>query len=160
PAPAGAGELRFAFELDWPRSAWWLWPYSAAYPFAALCLFAARSNREARHLIVGIWIASAAGFAAMLVWPAKAMLLPPMSADGMLATINRALDADWLACPSFHVAWSLLAAHVYAGRWPRLGVVAYAAAVVIAASCIATGAHALIDVVMGVVLAAMAASWD
>src|SRR5262245_4285399 len=110
--PAGARELRFAFEFGLPLSSAWSWPYSLAYPFVALCPLALRSNADVRRIIIGIWTASVAGFGAMLLWPAKAALLAGDA--GTLATLNRAFDADWLACPSFHVTWSLLASHLYA----------------------------------------------
>src|SRR5262245_45181702 len=141
--PPGAVDLRFAFEFDWPRAAWWLWPYSLAYPLVALCPLALGSNRELGRFIVGVWVASVAGFAVMLVWPGTAAPLP--LAGGRLEEFNRAVEADWLACPSFHVAWSFFAAHVYGRRWPRFRIPAYAAGLVVAASCIGTGSHALID---------------
>src|SRR5262249_14493452 len=124
PTPDAARELRFAFEFDLPFSSAWLWPYSLAYPFAVLSPLGLRSNTDVRRFIIGVWTGSVAGFGAMLLWPAKAVLLDGDA--GTLAALNRAFDADWLACPSFHVAWSLLAAHVYARRWPGLRLPAYA----------------------------------
>jgi hypothetical protein len=158
PTPDGARELRFAFEFDLPLSSGWFWPYSLAYLLAALCPLALRSNADVRRFIIGVWTASVVGFGAMLIWPAKAAFLAGDA--GTLATLNRAFDADWLACPSFHVAWSLLAAHIYARRWPRLRLPAYAVGLVIVASCIGTGSHALIDVVIAVPLFILAATYD
>jgi membrane-associated phospholipid phosphatase len=161
PAAEAARELRFAFELDWPRPAWWIWPYSLAYPFAALCPFVLATNREVRQFVLAVWVGSAVGFAAMLLWPAKAALLAPTSGGGgIILALNRGLDADWLACPSFHVAWAFLAAQVYARRWPLWRVPAYALAVIIAVSSVATGAHASIDVVAGLALAGVAVNHD
>src|SRR5580692_727456 len=82
PASEGARELRFAFELDWPRPAWWIWPYSLAYPFATLCPFVLATNREVRRFVLAVWVGAAVGFAAMLLWPAKAEWLAPTSGGG------------------------------------------------------------------------------
>jgi hypothetical protein len=160
PAPEAARELRFAFEIARPRPAWWIWPYSLAYPFVALCPLVLATNREVRQFVLAVWIGSAVGFAAMLLWPAKAEWLVPTSGGGLMLALNRGLDADWLACPSFHVAWSFLAAHVYARRWPQLRVPAYALAVIIAVSSVASGAHAAIDAVAGLALAGIAVRHD
>lgn len=155
PAAQGAPELRFWFEFAWPRAAWWIWPYSAAYPFVAFCALALRTNREVRGFVVGIAIASIVGFASMLMLPAKAALLAP-DGGGLLVALNRGLDADWLALPSFHVAWTLVATLIYTRRWPRWRFVAWSFAALVAASCIGTGSHALVDLVGGAALAALA----
>jgi len=161
PTPASAEELRFSFEWGLPRPAYWLWIYSLAYPFAALAPLVFRDGREARLTIQGIWTASAVGFLWMLLFPCKATLLLPVDGShDWLVVANRTLDAEWLACPSFHSAWALTAAGIYGRNSRVLRIPSFILAVLIAASCIGTGSHALIDVLAGVPLAALALNFQ
>jgi len=157
PAPSTTEEMRFAFEWSLPRPAAWFWIYSLAYPFIALAPLAFRNGREARQFIEGIWTASGLGFLWILLFPAKAALLQPAgSVHDWLVIANRSFDAEWLACPSFHTAWAFTAAVIYARRFRSLQIPSFIFAVLIVLSCLASGSHALIDVLAGTVLAALA----
>jgi len=159
PTPPAAQELRFAFEWSLPRPALWFWIYSLAYPFVALAPLAFRKAREARTTIQGIWTASALGFLWMLLVPAKALLLEPAGSPDWLVLANRTLDAEWLACPSFHAAWAFTAAAVYARSYRASRIPSFLAAALIAVSCVASGSHAVIDILAGVALAAFAINY-
>ncbi|HEX5011679.1 MAG TPA: prolipoprotein diacylglyceryl transferase family protein, partial [Planctomycetota bacterium] len=66
-------------------------------------------------------------------------------------------DGAMGALPSLHAAWALLAAFALAARWPSARGAALAWAAAVAASCVTTGQHALLDVLAGVLLYAAAA---
>ncbi|HET9822394.1 MAG TPA: prolipoprotein diacylglyceryl transferase family protein [Burkholderiaceae bacterium] len=166
PAPLGASEWRMAWETNVPRPEWALWLYSAAYPMAAIAPLTAATSTDLRRFVHAAWWMSALGFFAMLVVPGKAAYLPgEYSPVGRwLADANRALDADWLACPSFHVAWAVLACEALAATWPRLRLAWRLCAAAIGASCVLTGTHALVDVAAGAALGLLAwrhqAAWQ
>jgi len=161
PTPSSVEELRFPFEWSLPRPAYWFWIYSLAYPFVALAPLAFREGRSARLTIQGIWTASAIGFLWMLLFPGKAAFLQPAeSSYDWLVIANRTLDAEWLACPSFHSAWAFTAAGIYARNYRALRIPSFILAALIAVSCVASGSHALIDVLAGVLLAALALNFD
>src|SRR5207244_632862 len=52
--------------------------------------------------------------------------------------------------------WAFLAAWVYAKRWPRWSWAAWLVAAAIAASCVTTGMHALVDIPAGLALFGLA----
>ena len=91
----------------------------------------------------------------MLLFPGKAELLQPNGDNltSFLADTNRLLDADWLACPSFHMIWAVYAALCIRQRFPQLTLVAVAMVLLTGASCLLTGSHAAIDVIVGVPVA-------
>lgn len=154
PAPQAAIELRMAWEESLPRPAWAVWVYSLAYLWVVLSPLAADSWALLRRFVVASWLGSFTGFLLMLTVPGRAALLDG-AYDGLTAWLmqgNRALDADWLAHPSFHVFWTVLAACLLSHRVPRWRWAWAAFAVVMAASCVLTGSHAVVDVAGGAVL--------
>ncbi|MBL8489717.1 MAG: prolipoprotein diacylglyceryl transferase, partial [Rhodocyclaceae bacterium] len=154
PEPGGARELRLAWEGALPLAGWTVWIYSAAYPLALAAPLLIDRRRDLRRFVLSAWGITLAGFAAMLLLPGRAALLPvpATGAPAWLFSANRALDAEWLACPSFHAAWSVLAACAIADRRPRLRWPAAALAFLVCASCLTTGSHALADVAAGALL--------
>jgi prolipoprotein diacylglyceryltransferase len=70
-----------------------------------------------------------------------------MSWLGRLLELDRAHDTPFCAFPSFHVFWPLLAARLWAGRLPPW--LAYGLAASMAASCVTTGMHSLVDAAAG-----------
>jgi prolipoprotein diacylglyceryltransferase len=73
----------------------------------------------------------------------------PQTALGHLLAWERTLDNAGGAFPAFHVIWALLAAAVFARRWPVSAWLWRAWAVVVALSCVATGQHPIADVLGG-----------
>lgn len=170
PAPIGAHTLRMPWELAlhahlqgaalqaaWVTYAMHLaaYVYSATYVLAVAAPMCLPSAQALRRYVISAWLATAIGFACMLLWPASAALLP-MPQTGVAAWLmqmNRALDADWLACPSFHMVWATLAVlclRMRCARWPWAGWALLAAT---GASCVLTGSHAVVDVPAGLLLA-------
>ena len=154
PMPQGAQDLRMAWEYGFPTLDWMVLVYSAAYPIAIVGPLLLCTQAELRRYVIGAWLATLMGFTLMLVIPGKAMLLP-LSEEGLvgwLAVANRALDAEWLAFPSFHALWIVFAFYCFRSRFAQLAQVWALMAALICASCILTGAHAVIDVFSGLVL--------
>ena len=84
----------------------------------------------------------------------RAALLP-LSGNGLdaeLSAVNRLLDAEWLALPSFHVIWVIFAAYCLCHRFRILTPAWLFIATAIGVSCILTGSHAVVDVVGGCLL--------
>jgi hypothetical protein len=70
----------------------------------------------------------------------------PHTALGRLLAWEREMDSPATGLPSFHVVWVLLAADVYASRSKKAGPWAGLAALMIAASCVATSMHSIADI--------------
>ena len=166
PAPAGAQPLRMAWELalhsqllqtEWGVSGMRVavYVYSATYLLAVAAPWCLSTVQALRRYVISAWLASAAGFACMLLWPARAALLPGVHVglDGWLMQMNRALDADWLACPSFHMVWTTLAALCLQERFARGRWAWWALVAATGVSCVLTGSHAVLDIPAGVLLA-------
>jgi Prolipoprotein diacylglyceryl transferase/PAP2 superfamily/Phospholipid methyltransferase len=156
PAPAGAfEELRMPWEFRVPHPYWAIWVYSMAYIMAPASVLLASSNDLLRRYVRSAWAGTAIGFLVMLTMPAKAALLS-LDTQGVsmwLTHINRLVDADWLALPSFHVFWVVLAALALNSRGRLYGCVGATFAAGVASSCVLSGSHALVDVAGGCVLA-------
>ena len=166
PAPAGAQPLRMAWELalyrQWLQTAWGVlgmrvavYVYSATYLLAVAAPLCLPTVQALRRYVISAWLASATGFACMLLWPARAALLPGVHTGwaGWLMQMNRALDADWLACPSFHMVWVTLSALCLQTRFARLRWAWWALVAATGISCVLTGSHAVLDIPAGVLLA-------
>lgn len=151
PAPSGARSLALPIDHLWPRPAIAVWVYSLAYPYAIAGPLCLRTGADLRRFFVAAWIVIAAGFGAMILLPGSHPL-PVASHGGLtdrLTGLNHGLDAPWLAFPSFHVAWTAIASACLARRWPGLRRASIGTTVLVALSCLTTGAHALVDVLGG-----------
>ena len=166
PAPADAWSLRMPWELEgyhYLTQAEWavhgmhvaVSVYSATYLLAVVAPLCLPTMQALRRYTISAWLATAAGFACMLLWPARAELLPGAHtglAAGLMQ-MNRAWDADWLACPSFHMVWATLAALCLQMRFARWSGLWWALVVATGLSCVLVGAHAVLDIPAGVMLA-------
>jgi protein-S-isoprenylcysteine O-methyltransferase Ste14 len=154
PVPEGARELRLAWEYRIPIVNWTIWLYSAAYPLAVMGPLWLRTHRELRRYVISAWLATGLGFSWMMFFPGRAALLP-LSGNGLdaeLSAVNRLLDAEWLALPSFHVIWVIFAAYCLCHRFRILTPAWLFIATAIGVSCILTGSHAVVDIVGGVLV--------
>jgi hypothetical protein len=159
PTPGGAHDLRMAWEHAVPTVPWMIWVYSAAYPLGVAGPLLLRTQAELRRYVIAAWLATLSGFTLILVVPGRAALLP-LAGDGAVVWLthaNRALDAEWLALPSFHAVWIVLAACCLRSRCAPLAPLWTFIAVAVSVSCVLTGSHAVIDVVAGIVLGML--SW-
>ncbi|MFO1431180.1 MAG: prolipoprotein diacylglyceryl transferase family protein [Candidatus Competibacteraceae bacterium] len=100
------------------------------------------------------WVLGAVGYLLILGLPFKAVALPLTGTpvEQALWSANRVGDAPWLAIPSFHIAWSIVACAVYVGRWPRVRWAWWGIVAVIAVSCVLVGLHGSLDVMAGAIL--------
>jgi protein-S-isoprenylcysteine O-methyltransferase Ste14 len=157
--PRDLAEASFGFERRRPVLPWTEAPYALAYPFVALAPLAAATRDVLRRFAIAGLVATVVGCLAYVALP---LVAPPRPFDGAgpLAALLRPERSDGLngcaACPSFHVAWTFLAAWVYARRWPRRGWAAWIAAAAIAAGYVAAGTHAVVDVAAGLALFGLA----
>lgn len=142
-------------ERGWPVLVWMEWPYASAYLFVPLAVFAARSRRALRDL-------AASGIAATVVVTLCWLAIPAVAAHRPFAPAGwagRLLAAEWAqsrdvaAFPAFHVLWTLLAARAVSADRGRLARVAtWGWAVLVAASCVGTSHHSLLDVAAAALL--------
>jgi len=157
--PQDVVEAYFWFERGWPVLLWTAVPYSLTYPFVILAPLVAPTRYVLHRFTVAGLAATVVGILAYVALP---LIAPPRPFDGSGALA----DLQWLerasgmngyaACPSFHVTWAFLAAWVYAQRWPRWYWAAWLMAAAMAASCVTTGMHALLDIPAGLALFGLA----
>jgi len=154
PAPIDAPDLRLDWERNIALQGWAAWPYSAAYPIAIAGPLVLSTTGDLRRFVVSGWLVTLVGFATMLLLPGRAELLPAHGSEieAFLMQTNRSFDADWLALPSFHVAWVVLAAYCFAAARPGLRLLAMLSVGLVGLSCVLTGSHAVVDVAAGLAL--------
>ena len=149
PPDAVSGYL--PFEERWPVIVWAELAYAATYPFVILAPLIARRNADLRRFVLQGALATAIIVLCFLVAPLIAPPRPFTSHGplGAMLAFERANDTPAAAFPSFHVLWALLAAALYAESIPRWRAAWWGAAFLIAASCLATGMHSIVDVIAG-----------
>jgi protein-S-isoprenylcysteine O-methyltransferase Ste14 len=156
--PGDVGEAFFSFERRWPVLVWTEIVYALTYPFVLLVPLVTATRATLRRFALAGLVATVIGSLAFIAVP---LIAPPRKFEGtgLLADLRRLEEADgvggYAAWPSFHVAWAYLAAWVYAQRWPRWRWAAWLTAAAIAASCVTTGMHALLDLPAGLALAVL-----
>lgn len=154
PVP-GAIDSRLAFEKAWPVLTWTTPLYSAAYPMVLLTPWIMRSTRALRRFCVLGLVATALATWWYVVLP---FIAPPRPFDvnARFAWLLAFERSDALegrnALPAFHVTWAFIAAWGWSTRGRGWAIVAWSLAILIAASCITTGMHALLDLPAGAVL--------
>ncbi|MBI5281618.1 MAG: phosphatase PAP2 family protein [Candidatus Solibacter usitatus] len=155
PPDAITGALSFESRL--PVLEWTELIYASAYVFTALAPLLARTRGGLRAFSVRALWAMVVAFPLYLAIPLVAPPRPftPQTLPGRLLAWERTLDGPAAAFPSFHVIWALLAAEVLARRWPRLRWICYGWAALIAASCVTTGQHPVVDVLGGAAAAVL-----
>jgi prolipoprotein diacylglyceryltransferase/protein-S-isoprenylcysteine O-methyltransferase Ste14 len=140
-----------AFERRLPVIEWSEAFYFSAYVVTALAPLFARTRSDLRRFMVRGLLAMAVAFLLYIILPLAAPQRPftPHTALGRLLSWERTLDNAAGAFPSFHVIWAILAAEVYASRWPRLTWIWRAWAALVSVSCVTTGQHPAADVIGG-----------
>ncbi|HYP75959.1 MAG TPA: prolipoprotein diacylglyceryl transferase family protein [Polyangiaceae bacterium] len=161
---ASNGEMRLALpsETSWPVIEWAEPIYFSTYLAVAALPFVPESRRALREFQVrGLW-------SMLLIFPLFSFLpvvSPPRSfvPDGLwgeLLKIEQGLDTAANAFPSFHVVWALIAAQTLGQRWPSWRLGARLWALLVAASCVATGMHSVLDVLAGLLAGALVLRLD
>ena len=158
--------LRLPGEAAWP-----VWErtelvYASTYLLVALVPLAAVARADLRLFMWRGWAATALIGFLWLVLPVAAPPRPfvPEGPLGALLDLERRFDSPACAFPSFHVAWALLAAPVWAARFGRARSLAWAWAGAIVLSCVTTGMHTVADVAAGIAAALLVfrlpAAWE
>ena len=145
PIDARIGYLPFEWRL--PVIPWTEIVYASAYPIVVLVPLIVRTRHHLR------WFSSRGLLAMILVFPlylAIPLIAPqrPFAAHtvfGFLLSFDRSHDGAVAAFPSYHIIWAFLAAEILGqNRWQRW--LARVWAVMVSASCLTVGRHALVDV--------------
>lgn len=154
-APPDALSTWLPSDAKWPVLPWTEAVYALSYPAVLLVPFVAARRRDLRWFMQRGWLAM------VLILPMY-VLLPlvaaakPVPGDGFLSMVmrwERLRDQPVTAFPAFHVVWTVLAAVVLTRRWPRLRVLWGASVLAVAASCVTTGMHSVLDVLAGLLTA-------
>jgi protein-S-isoprenylcysteine O-methyltransferase Ste14 len=150
-APRDAFSLSLPFEHELPVIEEAEPVYASAYLVVATAPLVAKTQRALRRFEVHALIAMAVVFPLYLALPivAKPRPFTPSGVLGELLAWERSIDSPGGAFPSFHVVWAFIAADLYAAAVPRARHLFRGWAVAVAASCVATGMHPLLDVLGG-----------
>jgi hypothetical protein len=146
--PRDAIPSHLPFEHGWPVIEWTEAIYASAYAMILLTPLLVRSRRALRRFaLTGLLATAVVTFIYVLV----PLVAPPRpfeatTALGRLLALERSISNTVAAFPAFHVLWPLIAAAAWRTRGPWWGRAAGTWAVLIAASCITTGMHSLVDV--------------
>lgn len=151
PADAKVAYLPFESRLQvWP---WTEIFYGSVYVVVVLAPLMARTRHDLR------WFSSRALLSMVIVFPlylAVPLIAPPRpfvvnGALGVLLNLDRSYDSAAAAFPSYHVIWAFLAAESMGRKtWQRRLWLLWA--VLVSASCVTTGMHALVDVLAGLLV--------
>ena len=149
PPDAISGMTRFEQRL--PVLEWTQIIYASTYFLTILAPVFAKNRSDLRNYSVRALWTMLVAYPAFLIIPLIAPKRPfiPHTLPGRLLLWERTLDSPVAAFPSFHVIWAMLAAEVFARRWPRLKGLFYAWAILVAASCVTTSQHSILDVLGG-----------
>jgi hypothetical protein len=123
--------------------------YASTYFLTILAPVFAKTRSDLRSYSVRALWTMLVAYPAFLLIPLIAPKRPftPQTIPGRLLLWERTLDSPVAAFPSFHVIWAMLAAEVFARRWPKLKGLFYGWAILVAASCVTTSQHSILDVV-------------
>jgi membrane-associated phospholipid phosphatase len=143
---------------DWiPFLAWTIWVYGSYYLFLVLAVWLPKDDRRRSDAAYGLVLAAIVGMAIFTLWPTSVMRQSPSfaGATGFLWRLLFSLDTTVNALPSLHVANTCLAA---IALWSRRGVwrvIVPVWATMIILSTLTTKQHYAIDVLGGLLLAAI-----
>jgi membrane-associated phospholipid phosphatase len=144
-----------AWEAALPVIPWTEAVYALTYPYVLLAPFLASRRSDLRRFAVrGLWATAAIGVSYLLV---PFVAVPKPVPDGSVWAPLLQMERAWnqhTSLPSFHVVWACLTSALLAARWPRTRWWLAAWTLVIAASCVTSGMHAIADVIAGLIAAA------
>jgi protein-S-isoprenylcysteine O-methyltransferase Ste14 len=160
--PADAVQAFLPFERHWPVIEWTEAVYASVYLFVLVTPLLLHRKRDLRRLAVIGLIATAV---VTLIYVTVPVVAPPRAFEprtflGSLLMFERTMSHTVAAFPAFHVIWSLIAADAWTVRSRSWGMVGWAWAVLISASCITTGMHALADIAAAIVVFAVLRKYD
>jgi protein-S-isoprenylcysteine O-methyltransferase Ste14 len=136
-------------------------PYVLTYPFVALAPFFAKTKQNLREFAIAGLVSTALVIPFYLTLPIIAEFRPiqPTTIWGELIVLQHSIDNPATAFPAFHVAWTFLAARLFATRYTRATAIIWATAWIMALSAWLSGMHAILDIVGAVFVYAVASSY-
>jgi hypothetical protein len=146
--------LDLPFERRWPVVEWTEALYVSDYLVVPLVPLLARSRRALRRFAVMGLVSTVVVGLPWLALPVVASPRPFVAHTflGRLLEWERSTSVHVAAFPSFHVLWAMIAADTLRQGSRLLGVLGWAWAALITASCATTGQHALLDLAAGALL--------
>jgi protein-S-isoprenylcysteine O-methyltransferase Ste14 len=146
--PRDAMSSHLPFERGWPVLEWTEAVYASAYIMILATPLLVRSRASLRRFAVtGLFATAVVTFVYILV-PLVAPPRPfePTTVLGRVLAFERSLSHTVAAFPAFHVIWPLIASAAWRTNGRGWAAVARIWTLLIAASCITTGMHSLLDV--------------
>jgi membrane-associated phospholipid phosphatase len=143
---------------DWiPFLAWTIWVYVSYYLFLILAVWLPKDDKRRSDAAYGLVLAAIIGAVIFTLWPTSVMRQSPSfdGATGFLWHLLFSVDTTFNALPSLHVANTCLAA---IALWSRRGlwrIIVPVWAPMIILSTLTTKQHYAIDVLGGLLLAAI-----
>lgn len=136
------------FEHSWPVVQWTFAVYATPYVVVPLLPLFLRTRHELREFALLGNIATLVIAILYITIPLVAPPRPfiPTSWLGQLLATDRLAANTVASFPSFHVVWTMIAAHFIGQTFPRLKATAWLWAMAVASSCITTGMHSLADI--------------
>ncbi|MGD8278469.1 MAG: phosphatase PAP2 family protein, partial [Gemmatimonadota bacterium] len=157
--PPDAFPVEFGFERSLPVLQWTEAVYVLAYLFVPVTPLLLRTRAELRRFAFTGLLSTVVVTLLWLTIPAVVQYRPfePSGLLGRLLRWEQESSAGVAAFPAFHVVWSLIAAdswsRIGAGRGRRARAAAgWTLALLITASCVTTGMHAILDVVAAILI--------
>lgn len=149
--PRDAVSAYLPWDRRLPLVPWTEGIYALTYLVVVLAPLLARDRRALRRMALRALWATALIVPFYLVVPivAQAKLVVGGGFWQDLMRWERLHDEPVTAFPAFHVIWVWIAAQVFADRWPRLRWLWWGLVAAVAASCVTTGMHAVLDVAAG-----------
>jgi len=150
-APKDVILTNLSFEEHWPVLEFSEVFYSSVYVIVLLIPLVIKTKAQLRSFITDVWFAIIIAGIIYLVFPfmVKQRDFIPHSFLGNLILLERSLDGETAALPSFHVIWAFLAAQYFSKSIIHYKWIWYMLAVLISVSCITTASHSLLDVLAG-----------
>ncbi|MCP4980469.1 MAG: hypothetical protein GY935_08240 [Gammaproteobacteria bacterium] len=147
-------ESYLPFERDWPVLEWSEAVYASIYLFVPAAIFLAPTKESLRRFADTGLIATAV---VTLIYLTVPLIAPPKSFEshsilGEMLLFERKMANTVGSFPAFHVIWAFIAADTWACRSRLHAAIGWIWALLITASCITTGMHALVDLVAAIVL--------
>ncbi len=160
--PPDAIEAYFAFEGSMPVLVWTEGFYASVYLLVGLAPLIAPTTGVLRRFSMAGLLATVV---VTLIYLCVPLVAPPRPFEGggmfgAMLRLERAMSHTVAAFPSFHVLWTLIAAEAWTRSVPRGRRLVWLWAAAITVSCITTGMHALVDVVLALALWPLFRSYD
>lgn len=139
------------FEEGFPVYESFAIPYILTYPIAVFLPLLAKTKKCQRKYCISVILALTIVIPFYLTFPiiAEFRQFEPSTIWGELIKLQHSVDNPATAFPAFHVVWGILGAKMLSDRFPKLRVLFWTGAWLIALSCWFTGMHAILDVVAG-----------